>query len=102
MQLGKIRRGNGSAVVLVEHGKVHSLKTQSLAEILHAASPAVAARAAVDATVAPEPLGSQNFLAPVDQQEIWAAGVTYKRSKVAREEESKGAAQFYDKVYSAP
>ena len=37
----------------------------------------------------------------MDHQEIWAAGVTYKRSKVAREEESKGAAQFYDKVYSA-
>jgi 2-dehydro-3-deoxy-D-arabinonate dehydratase len=38
----------------------------------------------------------------VDRQEIWAAGVTYKRSKVAREEESKGAAVFYDKVYTAP
>jgi 2-dehydro-3-deoxy-D-arabinonate dehydratase len=37
----------------------------------------------------------------VDRQEVWAAGVTYKRSKVAREEESRGAAQFYDKVYSA-
>src|SRR6185312_4495617 len=37
------------------------------------------------------------------RQEVWAAGVTYQRSKVAREEESKGgAAQFYDKVYSAP
>ena len=32
---------------------------------------------------------------------MWAAGVTYKRSKVAREEESHGAAQFYDKVYTA-
>ena len=48
-----------------------------------------------------EPLGDQVFLAPVDRQEIWAAGVTYKRSKVAREEESRGAAQFYDKVYTA-
>ena len=42
------------------------------------------------------------LLAPVDRQEIWAAGVTYKRSKIAREEESKGAAQFYDAVYTAP
>ena len=33
---------------------------------------------------------------------MWAAGVTYRRSKVAREEESAGAAQFYDKVYTAP
>src|SRR5262249_11886950 len=41
------------------------------------------------------------LLAPVCRQEVWAAGVTYKRSKVAREEESVGAAQFYDKVYTA-
>ena len=41
------------------------------------------------------------FLAPIDRQEVWAAGVTYKRSKIAREEESRGAAQFYDKVYTA-
>ena len=42
-------------------------------------------------------------LAPIDHQEIWAAGVTYLRSKVARMEESKesGGDTFYDKVYSA-
>ena len=39
--------------------------------------------------------------APIDRQEIWAAGVTYKRSKQARESESVGAATFYDKVYTA-
>ena len=35
--------------------------------------------------------------------EFWGAGCTYKRSKVAREEESadSGGAKFYDKVYSA-
>jgi 2-dehydro-3-deoxy-D-arabinonate dehydratase len=102
MQLGKIRRAGGDAVVLVENRTVHTLKAKTLAEILHAASPAAAAKASVDSSVAAEPLGAQAFLAPVDKQEIWAAGVTYKRSKVAREEESKGAAQFYDKVYSAP
>jgi 2-dehydro-3-deoxy-D-arabinonate dehydratase len=42
------------------------------------------------------------FLPPVDAQEVWAAGVTYKRSKEAREEESAGAARFYDLVYKAP
>ncbi|MFM7321526.1 MAG: fumarylacetoacetate hydrolase family protein [Armatimonadota bacterium] len=40
-------------------------------------------------------------LAPVDSQEIWAAGVTYERSRVARMEESEGGGDFYDKVYSA-
>ncbi|HEY2911119.1 MAG TPA: fumarylacetoacetate hydrolase family protein, partial [Gemmataceae bacterium] len=89
-------------VVMVAERRVFTLAAKTLAEILHAANPAHAAKAAVDASIAPEPLGSQTFLAPVDRQEIWAAGVTYKRSKVAREEESKGAAQFYDKVYTAP
>ena len=40
---------------------------------------------------------------PIGNQEIWAAGVTYLRSKEARMEESKqtGGASFYDKVYDA-
>ena len=38
---------------------------------------------------------------PLDQQEVWAAGVTYKRSREARERESAGAARFYDLVYTA-
>lgn len=42
-----------------------------------------------------------HLLAPIDLQEVWAAGVTYQRSKVARMEESVGAARFYDKVYDA-
>ena len=101
MQLGKIRRGTADIVVMIENGSVFTLKAKTIAEILHAGSPAQAAKASVDSSVPAEPLGSQTFLAPVDRQEIWAAGVTYKRSKVAREEESKGAAQFYDKVYTA-
>ncbi|MSR65471.1 MAG: fumarylacetoacetate hydrolase [Verrucomicrobiae bacterium] len=42
--------------------------------------------------------------APVDFQEVWAAGVTYFRSREARMEESKdaGGGTFYDRVYSAP
>lgn len=46
---------------------------------------------------------SQNILAPIGSQEVWAAGVTYLRSKVARMEESaeSGGATFYDKVYDA-
>ncbi|MCC6443968.1 MAG: fumarylacetoacetate hydrolase family protein [Armatimonadetes bacterium] len=47
------------------------------------------------------PPGTPCLLAPVDDQEVWAAGVTYRRSKEAREEESAGGGSFYDKVYSA-
>jgi 2-dehydro-3-deoxy-D-arabinonate dehydratase len=43
-------------------------------------------------------------LAPIGRQEVWAAGVTYLRSRSARIEESKsaGGGDFYDRVYSAP
>ena len=41
-------------------------------------------------------------LPPIDQQEVWAAGVTYKRSKTARMEESTTAASCYDRVYQSP
>src|SRR6185295_12264934 len=42
--------------------------------------------------------------APIgNNQELWACGVTYLRSKVGRQEESKssGGADFYAKVYEA-
>lgn len=42
-------------------------------------------------------------LAPIGSQEVWAAGVTYFRSRSARMEESKdaGGGTFYDRVYEA-
>ncbi|MGA9407748.1 MAG: fumarylacetoacetate hydrolase family protein [Bacteroidota bacterium] len=41
--------------------------------------------------------------APIRSQELWAAGVTYLRSKVGRQEESKnaGGGDFYARVYEA-
>lgn len=47
------------------------------------------------------PLAEVTLLPPVEQQEVWAAGVTYLRSKVARMDESDFSATAYDKVYSA-
>lgn len=41
-----------------------------------------------------------HLLAPIDAQEVWAAGVTYRRSAQAREEESKQSG-IYDRVYLA-
>lgn len=45
----------------------------------------------------------EELLPPIGNQEVWAAGVTYYRSREARMEESKssGASTFYDKVYDA-
>jgi len=48
------------------------------------------------------PLGDVTLLPPVDRQEVWAAGVTYLRSKTARMEESDFSATAYDRVYDAP
>jgi 2-dehydro-3-deoxy-D-arabinonate dehydratase len=39
--------------------------------------------------------------APIGSQEVWGAGVTYYRSRVARMEESKEGGDFYDRVYEA-
>jgi 2-dehydro-3-deoxy-D-arabinonate dehydratase len=41
------------------------------------------------------------FAPPVERQEVWAAGVTYLRSKTARMEESDFSATAYDRVYDA-
>jgi 2-dehydro-3-deoxy-D-arabinonate dehydratase len=42
------------------------------------------------------------LLPPVERQEVWAAGVTYLRSKKARMDESEFSATAYDRVYEAP
>lgn len=108
MQFGKVLLPSGEpAVVCVRAKSVLNLnmkrdpKVRTLADLLHSADPVAAADKIIDMESTTSPASSQTWLAPVDQQEVWAAGVTYKRSKVAREEESKGAAQFYDKVYTA-
>ena len=46
---------------------------------------------------------SAHLEAPIGSQEVWAAGVTYFRSRSARMAESKdaGGGDFYDRVYSA-
>jgi len=48
-------------------------------------------------------LQDMQILAPIGTQEVWAAGVSYYRSRDARMEESKsaGGGDFYDRVYTA-
>jgi 2-dehydro-3-deoxy-D-arabinonate dehydratase len=45
-----------------------------------------------------------DLMPPIGGQEVWAAGVTYIRSRSARVEESKdaGGGDFYERVYDAP
>src|SRR5436305_1231498 len=74
---------------------------QSLFDILEADNPYEAAEflTRADERI---PLEELTLLPPIDRQEVWAAGVTYKRSKAARMEESSAAASCYDRVYASP
>jgi 2-dehydro-3-deoxy-D-arabinonate dehydratase len=106
MQLARIRRADGteSVGIVQSDGVVIVPKSDTyptLSAILEAPDPG----AAVQSLLGDQPLkaawDSIALLAPLDNQEVWAAGVTYRRSQVARMEESKGAAVFYDMVYAA-
>jgi 2-dehydro-3-deoxy-D-arabinonate dehydratase len=108
MRVCKVQREDGGAQVgLLEDNNVRLLglpddaAAVSLSDLLHTSDP----KSAVERLLHPEsavvPLEEIRLLAPLDRQEVWAAGVTYKRSREARERESVGAARFYDLVYSA-
>jgi 2-dehydro-3-deoxy-D-arabinonate dehydratase len=108
MQLCKVRTARGAVEVGVyESGTVHFLDLsgvpgpKTLSAILHSPDPGALARTFPSS--APHPAEQVSFLPPIDEQEVWAAGVTYRRSKVAREEESAGTggSRFYDMVYTA-
>ena len=73
----------------------------TLTDILEDENPAQVVKALLSSP-APIPLAMVQLLPPIDRQEVWAAGVTYKRSRVARMEESEAAASCYDRVYVSP
>lgn len=107
MQLAKYRSADGTTQVgCVEDGQIVALnfqnsECQSLADLLDAANPGQVANQLRDASQT-QALSEVSLLPPIDQQEVWAAGVTYKRSKTARMEESEAAASCYDRVYESP
>ncbi len=105
MQLCKVRRATGEAEAgIVNEGRVFFPRRggpKKLSDYLHADDPAALLASSLDAGEAGVPLHSVQLLPPLDDQEVWAAGVTYKRSREARERESAGAARFYDLVYNA-
>jgi 2-dehydro-3-deoxy-D-arabinonate dehydratase len=89
--------------LLLEHaGSVRRPTNElSLDSLFTSPQPGAEARAAW-ATGLPASLPDQPG-SPIGTQEVWAAGVTYLRSRTARMEESKdsGGGTFYDKVYNA-
>jgi 2-dehydro-3-deoxy-D-arabinonate dehydratase len=85
---------NGTAQVGVIEGHFVRATGLSLTEALD--------RPAASAAGSVYDLSAVKLLPPVEQQEVWAAGVTYLRSKKARMEESDFSASAYDRVYDAP
>lgn len=72
-----------------------------LQPLLESEDPAVQLRRIARPGLPSLPLSEVQLCAPVERQEVWAAGVTYLRSKTARMEESDFSATAYDKVYAA-
>ena len=87
---------NGDHLELLEWGSFPDLSsvlaTSNPAETIRGLRPTGERVAVADAKLLP----------PIDAQEVWAAGVTYKRSQTARMEESEAAASCYDRVYNSP
>jgi 2-dehydro-3-deoxy-D-arabinonate dehydratase len=101
LETGEVRVG------VLDQGHVRFLNLAqggfgTLADILHAERPAHLVQSLRDEETPRLSIKDVTLLAPIDFQEVWAAGVTYKRSQEARERESAGAGRFYDLVYSAP
>jgi len=97
MKIFNTRRG-----LLVERqGRFHSVNA-SLDDLVRSADTSSLVEENLDFAPVAAPSANE-LLAPIGSQEVWAAGVTYFRSRSARMEESKdaGGGSFYDRVYSA-
>ncbi len=109
MRLARVRTTEGTTgvAVLADDGSAQLLdlssseSINSLADLLHSADPVAGVERLLAAGATGLAAGGYECLAPIDRQEVWAAGVTYKRSQEARMEESESAATHYDKVYTA-
>ncbi|HIA20543.1 MAG TPA: 2-hydroxyhepta-2,4-diene-1,7-dioate isomerase [Planctomycetaceae bacterium] len=104
MQLVKYQVADTVAVGIQEQDQIVPLDlagdVASLQDILESENPAATAESLrTDGSIAADAV---TLLAPIDQQEVWAAGVTYKRSQTARMEESETSASCYDRVYESP
>jgi len=90
--------------VASEGGHFHSLAGEKWDGLLARDDIVTFLRSRIATGTLPKTTDPSHPLAPIESQEIWAAGVTYTRSKQARMEESKsaGGGDFYDRVYSAP
>ena len=99
MKLYRCRQG-----VVAEHaGCVYTLEASSWDDLVACEDLLDYLERVVRETKPTNALKPEDILAPIGSQEVWAAGVTYYRSRNARMEEQKsaGGGDFYDRVYQA-
>lgn len=102
--MGLLRIHADEGGLVIEHAAVFHRPTEPFGwdDLFEAGDPAGCVLAALGRAVkCPAPSGQSGVL--LQSQEVWAAGVTYWRSRTARMAESQDAAggSFYDKVYAA-
>ena len=104
MKLCRFKTAEGAVRIgRLQEGETVADLTAAEFESLTALLEDTEALAQAEAAEAPSvPLAEVSLLTPVERQEVWAAGVTYLRSKKARMEESDFSANAYDQVYDAP
>jgi 2-dehydro-3-deoxy-D-arabinonate dehydratase len=93
-----------AGLVIETDGEVRRVREAASIDDLFVAADADRLLSEWFATAVPvEVPADEEVLAPIAHQEVWAAGVTYLRSRTARmtESESAGGAAFYDLVYEA-
>jgi 2-dehydro-3-deoxy-D-arabinonate dehydratase len=91
-----------STILVEEQGSFFPLNTRDWDELIRSRDLVAHVRSIMNKDPVPSP-DPGTLLPPIVSQEVWAAGVTYFRSRSARIEESKdaGGGSFYDRVYSA-
>jgi 2-dehydro-3-deoxy-D-arabinonate dehydratase len=104
MRIAKFRRkSNGEIQIgVVGEGFVRPLDhLRQIRDLLFAENPRAVAEQYLADNMPAIAFPAIEWLPPIDDQEVWGAGVTYQRSKEARQEESEQGGSFYDLVYKA-
>jgi 2-dehydro-3-deoxy-D-arabinonate dehydratase len=104
-----IRLFNTRGGIAIEiDGRLYASRASGWDALINVADVEGAARVSVAglAEIGAEAIDEEHLLPPIESQEVWAAGVTYFRSRTARMEEARAAGgeggSFYDRVYGAP
>ncbi|MGX1929638.1 fumarylacetoacetate hydrolase family protein [Flagellimonas sp. 2504JD4-2] len=90
-------------IIIEKQGSFYKSKTQDWTALMNRTHLHSTLSSEIEHQEPSTTLDTSTIVAPIENQEIWASGVTYMRSREARMEESKkaGGDTFYDKVYEA-